>query len=180
MCHSSPSATLCLVSCSPRVALSLQRMEEMLSKFQVSEGVCAMEWVCSLVCLSICLSVCLFPMSTYAVLVNRLLTYHFIASVSVVPTNRTAEPYSPAFLPQNDLGSISSEIQSLQDQSHSMSIKLKNRQVHTHTHTHIHTHTHTHTHTHSWMLLMNLNRLISSTHYSSLPSPPLPSLGYPW
>ena len=30
---------------------------------------------------------------------------------------------------QNDLGSISSEIQSLQDQSHSMSIKLKNRQV---------------------------------------------------
>lgn len=31
---------------------------------------------------------------------------------------------------QNDLGSISSEIQILQDQSHSMSIKLKNRQVH--------------------------------------------------
>ena len=30
---------------------------------------------------------------------------------------------------QNDLGSISSEIQILQDQSHSMSIKLKNRQV---------------------------------------------------
>ena len=30
---------------------------------------------------------------------------------------------------QNDLGSISSEIQYLQDQSHSMSIKLKNRQV---------------------------------------------------
>ena len=30
---------------------------------------------------------------------------------------------------QTDLGSISSEIQYLQDQSHSMSIKLKNRQV---------------------------------------------------
>ena len=30
---------------------------------------------------------------------------------------------------QSDLGSISSEIQYLQDQSHSMSIKLKNRQV---------------------------------------------------
>ncbi len=31
--------------------------------------------------------------------------------------------------PQTDLGSISSEIQSLQDQSHSMNIKLRNRQV---------------------------------------------------
>jgi len=30
---------------------------------------------------------------------------------------------------QSDLGSISSEIQCLQDQSNSMSIKLKNRQV---------------------------------------------------
>ena len=80
-----------------------QRMEETLSKFQASNNICSKG-------------------------------VHYISlslSLPLSPLSLSLPPWIPPTL-QTDLGSISSEIQNLQDQSQSMNVKLRNRQVSRH------------------------------------------------